>query len=80
MLGTWCEREGEKLTVGTNDGGTPRYAHHTMNEDFSTAAQGSLDEETRVGKVDKEILILRVLHRDNHGVGLRIKGMFCAHR
>lgn len=58
MLGTWTEKGGNKLTVGTNDGGTPRYTHHTMNEDLSTTAQGCLDEETRVGKVDKEIFIL----------------------
>lgn len=69
---------GNKLTVGANDGGTPRDAHHTMNEDFSTTAEGCLDEETRVGKVDQEIVILGVLHRNNHRIGLRIKGMFCA--
>lgn len=53
------KKRGEKeLTVGANDGGAPRYSHHTMNKDFSTAAEGCLDEATRVGKVDKEIVIL----------------------
>lgn len=50
-----CEN---KLTVGTNDGGTPGDTHHTVNKDFSITAEGCLNEETRIGKVDKEILIL----------------------
>ena len=71
---------GNTLTVGTHDGGTPRDAHHTMNEDLATAPQGCLNKETRAGQVDKEILVLGILHRNDHGVGLRIKGMFCADR
>lgn len=52
------KKGGKKLTVGTNNGGTPGYAHHTVNEDLPAMAEGCLDEETSVGKVDKEILIL----------------------
>jgi hypothetical protein len=51
-----------------------------MNEDLATAAEGCLNEVTRAGEVDKQVLILGVLHRYDHGVGLRIKGMFCADR
>ena len=69
-----------ELTVGANDGGTPRDAHHTMNEDPATAAEGRLDEETCAREVDENILVLGILHSNDHGVGLRVKRVFCADR
>lgn len=75
---THGQRRGGGLTVGANDGGTSRNAHHTVNKDPATRAECFLDKVTRVGKVDQDILIFRVLDGNNHIIGLRIERMFYA--
>ena len=47
-----------------------------MNEDLATTTECCLDELARVGEVDKDILIFRVLHRNDHGIGTRIERVF----
>lgn len=64
------------LTVGANHGGTSRNAHYTMHEDSSTRAEHFFDEQTRIRKVNKDVLIFRVLYRNDHGIGLGIERMF----
>src|SRR6267142_431111 len=56
------------LTIRCDYGGAPRDAHITVNQNAASVVQGILDEATYVRKVDKDVIVFRVLHGYNHVV------------
>jgi len=46
--------------IRCNYGGTPRNAHITVDQHAASAVHGILDEATRIGEVDKDVIVFRV--------------------